>query len=360
MVAAIDSICHRGASGRRRRIKSVASVFAPEPGLNMRLLTTAVRMVAAAVFAGAADAALAQEKPFAYPLRPVRIIVGVAPGAGNDTVTRAAAQMLNEHWGQTVVVDNRSGGGTVIAAELGAQAVPDGYTILSATDTLLLVGALRRVAFDVRKAFEPIVVMTTQPYILVIDPALAVKSIKDLLAYTKVRPLSYGSSGIGTMVHLGMERLAVLSGANFQHVPYKGTAPALVGVMSGEIHMVPASAISAAAAMKTGKVRAVAVMGLKRVAAFPDLPTVAESGFPGFKIVNSYNLFAPAGTPQTIILAINRVVTAGMNSPQMVQKLAAEGSEPAERMTPDELRAQIAREYVEVEKEVRQMNIRLY
>jgi tripartite-type tricarboxylate transporter receptor subunit TctC len=129
--------------------------------------------------------------------------------------------------------------------------------------------------------------------------------------------------------------------------------------MSGEINMVPASAISASAAMKTGKVRALAAMGLKRIPAYPDLPTVDESGFPGFKIINSYNLFAPAGTPRPIILAINKVVTAGMNSPAMVQKLAAEGSEPAERMTPDEFKAQFGREYVEVEKQVRASNIRL-
>jgi tripartite-type tricarboxylate transporter receptor subunit TctC len=307
-----------------------------------------------------AGAASAQDKPAGYPLRPIRIIVGVAPGAGNDAVTRAAAQMLNDSWGQTVVVDNRSGGGTVISVELAAQAPPDGYTLLSSTDTLMLVGTLKRVNFDVRTALEPIVVMTTQPYILVVDPALPVKSVKELVTYSKTKPLSYGSSGVGTTVHLGMERLAALTGANFAHVPYKGTAPALVGVMSGEINMVPASAISAAAAVKTGKVRAVSVMGLKRLPAFPDLPTIDEAGWPGFKIVNSYNLFAPAGTPRAIISAINRVVTAGMNLPQMVQKLAAEGSEPGTRMAPEEFKAQFAREYVEIEKQVRHTNVKLY
>ena len=338
--------------------KSVASGLVPVPEGKLRLF--ARHAVAACIFACATAATIAQDKPADYPLRPIRLIVGVPAGAGNDTVTRSAAQMLSERWGQTVVVDNRSGGGTVISVELGAQAVPDGYTILSATDTLMLVGALKRVPFDIRKAFEPIVVMTTQPYILVIEPALPVKSVKDLVALSKTKTLSYGSSGIGTMVHLGMERLAQVAGGNLAHVPYKGTAPALVGVMSGEINMVPASAISASAAMKTGKVRALAVMGLKRVAAYPDLPTVDESGFPGFKIINSYNLFAPAGTPRPIILAINRVVTAGMNAPAMVQKLAAEGSEPAERMTPDELKVQFAREYAEVEKQVRHSSIKLY
>jgi tripartite-type tricarboxylate transporter receptor subunit TctC len=312
------------------------------------------------VLACAVTSAYAHEKPSDYPIRPIRIIVGVAPGAGNDAITRAAAQMLSDRWGQTVVVANRSGGGTVIAAELGAQAAADGYTILSATDTIMLLGAMKRVAFDIRKAFEPIVVMTTQPYILVVNSSLPINSVKDLVALSKTKPLSYGSSGVGTTVHFGMERLASLTGANLVHVPYKGTAPALLGVMGGEIHMVPGSAISASAAMKTGKVRGIAVMGLKRLSSLPDLPTVAESGLPGFKIVNSYNLFAPAGTPRPIILAINRVVTEGMNSPQMAQKLMGEGSEPGERMAPDEFKAHLAREYVEVEKQVKQLNIKLF
>jgi tripartite-type tricarboxylate transporter receptor subunit TctC len=305
-------------------------------------------------------AAAAANKPANYPLRPVRIIVGVAPGAGNDAITRAAAQMLSDRWAQTVVVDNRPGGGTVIAAELGAQAAPDGYTILSATDTIMLLGAMKRVPFDIRKAFEPIVVMTSQPYILVVNPSLPVKSVKELVAFSQTKPLSYGSSGVGTTVHFGMERLAALTGAKLVHVPYKGTAPALIAVMGGEIHMVPGSAISASAAMRTGKVRGIAVMGLKRLSSLPELPTVSESGLRDFKIVNSYNLFAPAGTPRPIVLAINAVVAEGMNAPQMAQKLAAEGSEPGERMTPDEFKAQLAKEYSDVETQVKQLNIKLF
>jgi len=286
--------------------------------MNSILSATPACIYVAVVFACTAIPGVAQDKPADYPQRPIRIIVGVPAGAGNDTVTRAAAQMLSEKWGQSVVVDNRSGAGTAISIDLGAQAPADGYTILSATDTLMLVGAMKRVSFDVRKALEPIVVMTTQPYILVVEPALPAKSVKELIAYSKTKTLTYGSSGIGTMVHLGMERLAALSGANFAHVPYKG------------------------------------------IAAYPDLPTVEEAGFPGFKIINSYNLFAPAGTPKPIILAINRVVGEGMHSPAMAQRLAGDGSEPAERMTPEQFKAQFAREYIEVEKQVRDSKIKLY
>lgn len=321
------------------------------------------RVVAPIVIAcvlAAVPPAQAQDKPADYPMRPIRIIVPVAPGGGNDTIARAAGQMLTDKWGQTVVVDNRSGGGTVIATELTAQAPPDGYTMMCATDTIMVLGAMKRVPFDIRKAFDPIVPMTMQPYILVMNPGLPVKSVKELIAYSKTKPLTYGSSGVGTTVHLGMERLASISGANLVHVPFKGTAPALIATMGGEVHMVPASAISGSAAMKTGKVRALGVMGLARLPALPDLPTIAEQGLPGFKIVNTYNLFAPAGVPKHIQAAINRVVSDGMHSPQMAQKLLADGSQPAERMTPERFKAHVAREYVEVEKLVKLLNIKMY
>ena len=144
-----------------------------------------------------------------------------------------------------------------------------------------------------------------------------------------------------------------------QIVPYKGSAPSILAVMAGEIHMAAASAIAASGAIRTGKVRALATLGLVRIPAMPDVPTVAEQGFPGFKITNRYNLWAPAGTPPAIIAAINRVVSDGMHSPQMAQRLASDGSQPAERMTPAELKATIAREYAEIEQQVKQLNIKI-
>ena len=156
-----------------------------------------------------------------------------------------------------------------------------------------------------------------------------------------------------------MERLAQLSGAKLLFIPYKGSAPAIIAAMGGEIHMAAASAMAASAAIRTGKVRALAALGLTRIPSMPDLPTVAEQGFPGFKITNRYSLHAPAGTPRAIINAINRVVSDGMHSPQMAQRLEADGSQPAERMTPEQLKATIAREYVELEQQVKQLNIKL-
>jgi tripartite-type tricarboxylate transporter receptor subunit TctC len=301
----------------------------------------------------------AQDKPAGYPVRPIRLVISVAPGAGADAIARAVAQMLIDRWGQNAVVDNRPGGSGVIAADLVANAAPDGHTILSVGEALLLLGAEKRLSFDVLKAFEPIVATSTQPYILLVNLSLPFKSIKEMVAYSATQRLTYsGSAGIGSSVHLGMERFAQLSGAKLLYVPYKGSAPSIIAVMGGEIHMAAGSSIAASAAIRTGKVRALATLGLTRIPALPDLPTVAEQGFPGFKITNRYNLFAPAGTPRAIIAAINRVVSDGMHSPQMTKRLEADGSQPAERMTPAQLKATMAHEYVELEKTVKQLNLK--
>ena len=305
-------------------------------------------------------ATVAQDKPANYPNRPVRLILTVAPGAGADAIARAAAQMMTDAWGQNVVVDNRPGAGGVIAIELVARSAPDGYTILSHGDSLMLTGALKRVPFDIRKAFDPVVPTSAQPYVLLVNLNMPVKSMKELIAYSAAQTLTYaGSAGLGSSVHLGMERFAQLSGAKLLFVPYKGSAPSIIAVMGGEIHMAAASSIAATAAIRTGKVRALAALGLTRIPALPDLPTVAEQGFPGFKITNRYGLYAPAGTPRGIINAVNRVVSDGMHSPQMRQRLEADGSQPADRMTPDEFRATIAREYAEIEQQVKQLNIKI-
>ena len=303
---------------------------------------------------------LAQEPPPGYPARPIRIIVPVVAGGGLDLISRSVGQMLNERWGQSVIVDNRGGGGTVLATEIAAKAAPDGYTLFAGTDTLRVVGVTKRVPFDVRRAFEPVVPMAGQPYILIVNPSLPVKNVKELIQHSMTQSLSFGSSGVGTVAHIGLEVLAAQSGAKFVHVPYKGGGQALLALMGGEIHMYPGLLLSASTAIKTGKARPLAALSLKRIPALPDLPTVAEQGFPGFKITNSYSLFAPAGTPRPILLAINRHVGDFMHSPQMAQKLAAEGSEPAERMTPDQFKAHFAREYEEVEKQVKQIKVKLY
>ena len=299
--------------------------------------------------------AIAQDKPANYPTRPVRLICSVQPGAGADAIARAAAQMLTDALGQNVVVDNRPGASGVIAAELVARSAPDGYTFLTHGETLMIISALGKVP-HLLKSFDPVVSTSTQPYVMLVQPGLPVKSIKELIAYSNTQRLTYsGSTGVGSGVHLGMERFTQLSGAKLLYVPYKGSAPAIIALMSGEIQVALASSIAASGAMRTGKVRALATLGATRIPSMPDIPTVAEQGFPGFKITNRYNVYAPAGTAKPILAAVNRVIADGMHSPQMMQRLKADGSEPAERMSPAELRETIAREYAEIQVQVKQM-----
>ncbi len=172
--------------------------------------------------------------------------------------------------------------------------------------------------------------------------------------------MSYGSSGIGTVAHLGLEELTVITKAKFIHVPYKGGAQSLLALMGGEIQMYPGLLLSAASALKSGKARALAAFSLNRIPALPDLPTVAEQGFPGFKIVNTYGVYAPAGTPPSIIAALNRAVGDFMHSPSMAQRLVAEGSQPGERITPGEYRAVFLREYEDIERRVKYLKVKIF
>ena len=311
-------------------------------------LSSLVCLAVPAVFAFSA-AAPAQEKPAGYPSRPIRIIISVQPGAGADMIARATAKTLNEKLGQNVVVESRPGGGGVIATEQAARATPDGHTLYQNGFGLLLQGALKRVQFDVLKAFDPIVRSTSQPYILLAHQSLPAKSVKELIALSASKPLTYaGSSGIGSTVHLGMERFAKLSNMKVKYIAYKGSSPAILGLMGGEINMAAASAMASIAAINTGKVRGIATLGLTRLPVLPDLPTFAEQGYPGFSITNSYYLWTPAGTPSPIVAALNRFVSDGMHSPEMSKQLAASGSQPGERMTPDKLKSAVAKEYAEI------------
>jgi tripartite-type tricarboxylate transporter receptor subunit TctC len=212
---------------------------------------------------------------------------------------------------------------------------------------MMLLSVTSRAKYDIRKAFDPIVLMTTQWYVLVINPGLPVKSVKELVAYAKAKPdaLSYGSPGVGTNGHLSMEWFKSLTGASMVHVPYKGASPAMLDIIGGQIQLMFTSTVSAAAHMKSGRLRAIAITSPKRQQVLPDLATVAESGLPGFRQSNNYSLYAPAGTPKAIIVALNQIVSAGLRTPEAIRRLAAEGTESADPMPPDEFRRMIAEEY---------------
>lgn len=306
-----------------------------------------------------ASCAWAQDKVAGYPVRPMRLIISVAPGAGADMVARITAQIISDKWGQNVVVDPRPGGGGVIASTYAAKAEPDGYTLYQNGFGLLFQGATQRVPFDVLKTFEPVTRTTSQPYVLLATASLNATTIKEVIALSQTKPLTYaGSSGVGSTVHLGMERFAKLSGAKLRHVAYKGSAPAILALMGGEINMAAGSAMSAVAAVKTGKVRALATLGLKRLPVMPELPTVAEQGFPGFSVTNSYTLWVPARTAPAIINALNHVVSTGMNAPDVEKKLIASGSEAVDPMSPKETKAIIARDYADIVDTVKSLGLK--
>jgi tripartite-type tricarboxylate transporter receptor subunit TctC len=260
-----------------------------------------------------------------------------------------------------VVVDNRPGGGTILGMDIAAQAPADGYTLLSASDTLMLNGVLKRAAYDVRKVFIPIVQLTTQPYLLVVNPSLPVKSVKELIAHAKGKPgaLSFGSQGMGTTGHIGWERFKHMTGVDIVHVPYKGAAPAVIDVMSGQIHMTFSNTVTSGTHVRSGRMRALALTGTRRTPLFPDVPTVSEAGVPGFVLTNSYAYFAPAGTPRGIVRAINAAVVQGMNSPATLKAIAADGSEVVAPATPEEFKAKFDREFHELEKLVKAANIKV-
>lgn len=284
-----------------------------------------------------------------FPLRPVRLIVAVPPGNGADTVARSIAQQLTTRWGRSVIVDNRSGAGGAIAMDLVARATPDGYTLLFASVGLVTTATLlQKVEYDTLQAFTPIAQMTVQPYLLTVNPSQPFASVKDIIAYAKNNPgaLNYASSGIGSGSHLGMERLKRMAGVNIVHVPYKGSAQAVTELAGGQVQLLFANAVTAMPFVRSGRFRLIAVASRGKSRAFPDLPTVAEAGLPGFELNTSYSLFGPDKMPRALVAMINRDAALALESPEVAKNLALDGAEPAPSNTPAEFRALLAREAV--------------
>lgn len=315
----------------------------------------------ALTLACAATALCAQDKPADYPLRPIRIVVGIGPGGGLDLMTRLGAQKIAERWNQSVIVDNRPGGGTVIGMDMVAAAPKDGYTLLGASESLMLNGVLGRASYDVRTAFIPIVQICSQSFVLVVTPSLPVKSVRELIDYAKAKSgaLSFGSQGLGTAGHLAMEHFKLLTGADMIHVPYKSAGAAIVEVIGNQVQLMFASTVSTTQHIRSGRLRAIAVSALRRAPNLPELPTVAESGIAGFDWGNAYSLLAPAGTPARIVRAINLVVREGVNTPDTVKTLAVEGSEPAVPATPEEFKTKFNADYARLEKLIKTINVRI-
>ena len=248
----------------------------------------------------------------AYPEKPVRVFVGLAPGGGTDSVARIITQKLSDVFGQPFVVDNRPSAGGNVAGELAARAVPDGYTLITVTPTHVTNPSLYRdVRYDAIRDFTAVGLLVNAQYYLSASNAVAVSSVKELIALAKTRPVTYASSGAGSANHLSGELFRAMAGINMVHVPYKGGAPALGALIAGEVNASFTSGV-ALAHFKAGRLRILAVTGGKRTPIAPEIPTIAESGVPGYEVTGWYGLAAPAGTPKAVIerlnVTINRVL----------------------------------------------------
>ena len=264
-----------------------------------------------------------------YPERPVRIVVNVTAGGGVDTTARVVAQHLNSVFKQPFVVDNRTGAGGSIGIELVAKAEPNGYTLLICSSGIVTNAAFRPQSYHPIRDFQPVSVLTATPYIVVSTPSLPVTSIKDLIALARTKPgaVSYASSGTGSITHLGAELLTLLFDTKMLHVPYKGVADAYPAVASGDVNWMIGAAISALPLVKAGRLRALAVTTPKRSNALPDLPTVAESGAPGYQVVGWFGMFAPAGTPIALAEKLSAEAKRGLQSPEFLRRAALDGTE---------------------------------
>lgn len=267
-----------------------------------------------------------------YPVKPVRVISGFAPGGGSDIMARLVADKLHETWGRPFIVDNRPGAGGTIAMTMAANATPDGYTLLVISGSALVNAVyVSKVPFDMLKAYAPITQLTSGPYLFVVNPSVKAQSVKELIALAKTRPgqLNYGSSGTGSSAHLGGELFKHLTGTDMVHVPFKGSGAMMIDLIGGHIQVGIPSAISGMPHVRSGKLRALAVTSQKRSPLMPDLPTVAEAGVPGFSIDSWYGIVAPTGTPTAIVGKLNSEVARSMKTPAVVTLLAKEGALPA-------------------------------
>ena len=311
-------------------------------------------------------AALAQTRPAEpearYPVRPVRLIVPNPPGGGVDIIARLVGARLSERLGQPVVVENRAGAGGTIGVAAVAQAPADGYTLgMGVTATLAIAPALyRRLPYDALKDLEPVTLIATLPLILTVHPSLPVRSVKDLLAFARARPgqIDYSSGGNGTPPHLAGELFKTLAGVDIRHIPYKGGPPAVTGAVSGEVSLMFANVLPALPHIKGGRLRAIAVTSESRASAFPDLPTVAESGVPAYHAVQWYGVIAPAGTPRALLERLNREVREVIKLADVRAPLVAEGAEFADT-TPAQFRRFIEQELNRWGKAVRDSGARI-
>lgn len=294
---------------------------------------------AAAALAPVASARAAQP----YPTKPIRLVIPYPPGGPTDFVGRIVGLKLSQLLGQQVVVDNRPGAGTIIGTEIVVRGTPDGYTVLFGTGggTFLTPLIVPKVPYDPHRDLAPVAKLVQSPQVLVAHPSVAAKSVGEFVALAKSKPgaFNFASVGTGTSPHLGGELLQSLAGIKLVHVPYKGTAPAMTDLISGQVHVMFTSMPTVLAHVKAGRLRLLGTGGTKRSAVIPDTPTVADT-LPGFELVTWYGIFAPARTPAAVISRLNGGIGQALRDPEVSARLGSQGLEPV-IMTPEELKRYI-------------------
>lgn len=283
----------------------------------------------------------------AYPTRPLRLIIPFAPGGTNDIIGRLVAQKLGEAIGQQVVPDNRGGAGGSIGMEVAAKSAPDGYTIVIGHIGTLAVNPTlySKLAYNPVKDFDPITLIAKLPNLMAVNPTVPAKSVAQLIALAKSNPgkLSYGSGGVGGAGHLATEYFRLLTKIDIVHVPYRGTGLAVIDVISGQLDMVMAGVPAIVPHTRTGKLRALGVSSLTRISILPDIPTIAESGAPGYDATQWYGILTPAGTPKAVLASLHAGLEKALATPSLRERFAADGAEPF-TTTSEEFAAYMKRE----------------
>jgi tripartite-type tricarboxylate transporter receptor subunit TctC len=293
--------------------------------MNSRLRSLG-RAVLAALALGLSSAALAQAN---YPDHPIRLIIAFPPGGSNDIVGRLIADQLSQRLGQQVVVDNRGGAGGTIGTEMAATAIPDGYTLLFVSSAFASNPSMYKLTYNQEKAFTPVGMIAAGPNVLAVVPTLPVKNVLELIALAKAKPgtLYYASAGIGSFQHLGGALFASMAGIDIVHVPFKGGGPAMVDVMAGNTQMTFSSLVQTLSLMRSGKLKALGVGGTKRSPTAPEVPTIAESGLPGYEALNWWGIVTATGTPAPIVTRLHNELQTIVQSPELKKRFESEAVE---------------------------------
>jgi tripartite-type tricarboxylate transporter receptor subunit TctC len=296
-----------------------------------------------------------------YPTKPIRLIVPLAPGGGNDTIARLVAQEISGPLGQQVVVENRPGAGGLVGTEAAAKAAPDGYTLLlgNVAGLTIIPSVRKKTPYDSLKDFQPVSLVATAPLLVVVHPSLPVKSVKDLVALAKARPgqLNFASNGLGSSTHFATEMFMLMTSTRMVHVPYKGLSLAMTDLLSGQVQLMFSSAVAMLPHVKAGRLRAIAMTGAKRSTVIADIPTVSEAGVREYEAGSWYGILAPAGTPTAIIERLNREIVAATKSPRIQERLVGEAVIPVGG-SPDEFSAHIRKELARMARVVKESGAR--